>query len=120
MPASHIPVDSLLSRLRYPDPDRQGMAAWGPEPKSNRQSAWVKWSGRQVAAEFTEAGTAHARNVLSMHWDVSENGEAFLKACRDNSGPMDVVAALKRFASIPLTDTPSFITLPVPPRLPRP
>lgn len=120
MPASHIPVDSLLSRLRYPGPVRQGMAAWGADPRSGRQSAWVKWNGKEVVAEFTQGSPAQSKNVLSMQWDVSENGEAFLKASRDSSGPLDVAAAMKRFASISPADVPSFITLPVPPRLPRP
>lgn len=117
----HLPVESLLSRLRYfAGSQRRGIAAWGADEASGRVSAWIKWDGKVVAAEFIESTPSGTERALSMQWAVSEGGEAFLENCKDRSGPIDALAVKKRFASIHPLDKPSFITLPPPPRTPRP
>lgn len=118
MHASRLSVDSLLSRLRYPGAPRQGVAAWGPDPATDRHSAWVKWNGKEVSAEFTHGNAREKGATLSVHWEVSGAGE--VRIPQDQASLLEVEKALERFASIDPADTPSFITLPAPPRRPRP
>lgn len=106
---------SLLSSLRYPHQDIHGMAAWGPDARTGRAHAWVKWDGRSISAEWAGVqADGSDPGTLSVRWAVGQDNRPEAVPGHDSRGLLDEVLA--RFESISRADCPSFIRLPRPPR----
>ena len=111
--ASFVLPDSLLSSLRYPHQDVHGMAAWGPDARTGRVHAWVKWDGKSISAQWVGAPTAGSvSEKLSVRWMVIEGNRLSPTPGQDSPTLLDGV--VERFESIARTDRPSFIALPRP------